>query len=34
MTKITKIEAISLAEFPNAIWIQVHTDATVKVSAL
>ncbi|MEP6703010.1 MAG: mandelate racemase/muconate lactonizing enzyme family protein, partial [Betaproteobacteria bacterium] len=25
--KITKIETISLAEFPNVIWIQVHTDA-------
>ena len=25
--KIIKIETISLAEFPNVIWIQVHTDA-------
>lgn len=25
--KITRIETIRLAEFPNVIWIQVHTDA-------
>jgi len=25
--KITKIETISLAELPNVVWIQVHTDA-------
>jgi L-alanine-DL-glutamate epimerase-like enolase superfamily enzyme len=25
--KITRIETISLAEFPNVVWIQVHTDA-------
>jgi hypothetical protein len=25
--KVTRIETISLAEFPNVIWIQVHTDS-------
>jgi L-alanine-DL-glutamate epimerase-like enolase superfamily enzyme len=25
--KIARIETISLAEFPNVIWVQVHTDA-------
>ena len=25
--KISKIETVSLAEFPNVVWIRVHTDA-------
>ena len=27
--KITAIETINLAEFPNVLWVQVHTDAGI-----